>query len=112
MIGRPKSYLILVIVLAASCKEPIPVFVQELITADPVVDAHEIWKYRFDGETVYYIPPRPYDIPSMLFNSEGNVICSPDGGLTGGGDGKCPTFFDKRRGGTLIWKAGKEEPVR
>lgn len=111
-IGMPKLYLIFAIILAVSCKEPIPEFVHELIASYPVGDAHEIWRYRFNGETVYYVPPRPYDFPSALYNSEGEIICSPDGGLTGGGDGKCPTFFEKRRGGTLIWKVGQVVPLR
>jgi hypothetical protein len=109
-IGTLKVYTAFALFAIASCKEPVPEFVHELIESYPAGQAHEIWQYRFNGETVYYIPPQPYDIPSTLYNSDGEIICSPDGGLTGYGDGKCPTFFKKRRGGTLIWKVGQEVP--
>ena len=107
-----KLYLVLTLAAVASCKEPAPEFVHELIASPPFGSAHEIWRYRFNGETVYYIPPQPYDIPSVLYDSDGKVICSPDGGLRGDGDGRCPTFFKKRRGGRLIWKASEEAPSR
>ncbi len=93
-----------------ACKEPIPDFVQEMIDSSPMGEVVEVWTYRFEGETVYYFPPMPYDIPSALINEKGQTICSPDGGLTGSGDGKCPTFFSERTGGKLIWKAGDEVP--
>ena len=106
-----KLYLVLTLAAVASCKEPAPEFVHELIASPPFGSAHEIWRYRFNGETVYYIP-QPYDSPSVLYDSDGKVICSPDGGLRGDGDGRCPTFFKKRRGGRLIWKASEEAPSR
>jgi len=64
----------------------------------------EVWQYRYNGQTVYYIPPRCCDIPSRLLDENCNVICSPDGGFTGKGDGKCNDFFSKRTGKKLIWK--------
>lgn len=79
---------------------------------DPAGQAREIWQYRFKGETVYYVPPEPYDIPGTLYNSDGEIICSPDSGLTGYGDERCPDFFKNRRGGTLIWKIGQNVPSR
>jgi hypothetical protein len=64
----------------------------------------EIWSYRYKGETVYYIPPRAYDIPSILMNERCQVICNPSGGITGKGDGRCTDFFEKRTNEKLIWK--------
>jgi len=63
-----------------------------------------VWKYDYNGQTVYYIPPYCCDIPSQLYDSECNLICSPDGGFTGAGDGKCTDFFSKRSNGSLIWQ--------
>jgi len=61
-------------------------------------------EYSFEGRKVYYVPPRCCDIPSTLFDSKGEVICHPDGGLFGGGDGACPSFFADRSDERLIWK--------
>ena len=108
-LSRPKLILLATLACVGACKEPIPEFVQEMIDSPPMGEVVEVWRYRFKGETVYYyFPPMPYDIPSVLFNANGETICSPDGGLTGSGDGKCPTFFEERSDGKLVWKAGQE----
>jgi len=48
---------------------------------------------KYKGKKVYYLPPRCCDIPSSLYDENGNFVCSPDGGKTGNGDGKCTDFF-------------------
>ena len=53
---------------------------------------------------MFYVPPACCDVPSELYDHDGNLICGPDGGIRGTGDGKCPDFFEKRREGTLIWR--------
>jgi hypothetical protein len=63
-----------------------------------------IWQYQYDGQIVYYIPPRCCDITSILVNEKCNVICHPDGGVSGTGDGNCSDFFEKRTDEKLIWK--------
>jgi len=62
-----------------------------------------IWKYHFHGQTVYYTPPQCCDQFSVLYDSTGAVLCAPDGGFTGAGDGRCPDFFQKRTDETLVW---------
>lgn len=64
-----------------------------------------ILKCAFKSEIVYYLPPRCCDIPSTLFDEKGKAICSPDGGFTGGGDGKCPDFFEERQSCKAIWNS-------
>ncbi|TLV04076.1 hypothetical protein FEN17_06120 [Dyadobacter luticola] len=64
----------------------------------------KIYRYTFKGETVYYIPQRCCDIPSVLLDENCAVICSPDGGFGGSGDGKCPEFFKERSNEKLIWE--------
>jgi hypothetical protein len=98
------------LICVAACKEPVPEIIQEIIKSPPMGEVTEVWRYSFRGETVYYFPPMPYDIPSVLLNGKGESICSPDGGLTGFGDGKCPSFFEDRKGGRLVWKAGQNLP--
>lgn len=64
----------------------------------------EIYQYTYNGNTCYYITSYCCDIPSLLIDENCNIICHPDGGLTGNGDGKCTDFFANRTGEVLIWK--------
>lgn len=78
--------------------------IEEIKTADVWNPPATVWKYHYNGKTVYYIPPRCCDIPSILMDKNCNPLCSPDGGFTGEGDSKCDDFFEKRRDGKLIWE--------
>ncbi len=60
--------------------------------------------YEYSGQVVYYVPPRCCDIFGNLYDSAGQLICHPDGGLTGKGDGLCPDFFSLRRNEQIIWR--------
>ncbi len=64
----------------------------------------EIWSFVIDDEVVFYVAPMCCDIPSTLFDKEGNILCHPDGGITGAGDGKCPDFHKERSTGVLVWR--------
>lgn len=68
----------------------------------------KIYSYEYKGQAVYYFPPRCCDIPSTLYDKECNVICSPDGGITGAGDGKCSDFFSERKNEKLIWEDDRQ----
>lgn len=67
-----------------------------------------IYSYTYNEKTVYYFPPRCCDIPSTLYDDNCNIICSPDGGITGNGDGQCSDFFTTRTDEKLIWKDGRK----
>jgi hypothetical protein len=86
----------------------VPSCIQEIIyhiKQDPVWNPPaKIYRYQYNGETVYFLPQRCCDIPSLLFDSNCNIICSPDGGFGGSGDGLCPDFFEKRTHEKLIWE--------
>ncbi|WP_229216126.1 DUF6970 domain-containing protein [Dyadobacter frigoris] len=74
------------------------------IRKDPVWNPPaKVFSYTYNGTIVYYIPPRCCDIPSELLDENCNPLCSPDGGPGGGGDGKCPDFFEKRSNEKLVW---------
>ena len=76
----------------------------DVISSQPVRNpAAKVYSYSFNGETVYYIPPYSGDFYSELFNSSCSLICHPDGGFTGMGDGNCPTFFSERTNQVLEW---------
>ncbi|AUD07106.1 hypothetical protein CWM47_00795 [Spirosoma pollinicola] len=63
-----------------------------------------IYRYVYKGKVVYFIPQRCCDIPSVLLDEQCNTVCSPDGGISGGGDGGCTDFFKVRSDEKLIWK--------
>jgi hypothetical protein len=77
----------------------------EIMKAENVANpAASVWQYEYNGQIVYFIPQSCCDIPSSLYDAKCNLICSPDGGFTGKGDGKCKDFFEKRTKEKLIWK--------
>ncbi|MPR34268.1 hypothetical protein GBK04_13105 [Cytophagaceae bacterium SJW1-29] len=77
----------------------------EGIKDDPIWNPPaKVFSYLYKGKVVYYIPQRCCDIPSILMDGECNIICSPDGGISGTGDGKCPDFFTSRSNEKLIWE--------
>src|SRR5207249_4370156 len=57
----------------------------------------EFYEYDYKGQKVYYMKPPCCDQLSKLFDSNCNFICSPDGGIRGTGDDKCPDFFTERK---------------
>jgi len=69
---------------------------------------HSIWKYDYKGQTVYYVPQQCCDQPSTLYDVNGNLICAPDGGFSGQGDGRCTDFFQERKNEKLIWQDSRK----
>ena len=68
----------------------------------------KVYQYQYEGRTVYYLPPACCDGMSTLMDDNCNVICSPDGGITGAGDTKCPEFFKKATNQKLIWEDSRK----
>jgi hypothetical protein len=60
--------------------------------------------YEYAGQVVYYVPPRCCDIFGNLYDSQGQLICHPDGGIAGHGDGRCPDFLSQRKNETVLWR--------
>ena len=95
---------------------PQPKWVQCLITrlqSEPVRNPPaKIIRYTNARRSYYYVPPAAGDQFSSLYNSAGKQICAPDGGVTGGGDGKCPSFVRKmlfsRDPGKIVWQDTRE----
>ena len=69
-----------------------------------------ISRYDYNGPIVYFLPQQCCDIPSMVYDAKGNIICHPDGGISGKGDMRCPDFFEKRTNEKLIWKDARGYP--
>jgi hypothetical protein len=104
--------VIAVIVLLVGCSQSTdtgnPEWVDKLISqyeSEPVGNPPQsIWSYEYNGQVVYFVPAQCCDMFSSLFDASGNVICAPDGGLTGKGDGQCPDFSSQRTNEQLVWK--------
>lgn len=76
-----------------------------LLESEPVRNPPAlIARYSYEEETVYWVPSYCCDEMSTLYSSEGEIICSPGGGLSGDGDGVCPDFFDLRSDEEIIWE--------
>lgn len=110
------------IILVAGCSGPIPLetpqpqstqienpqwinqliekFEAELVGNPP----QSIWRYAYQGQVVYYVPAQCCDMFSTLYDADGNVICAPDGGIDGQGDGRCEDFTAQRTQEQLIWQ--------
>ncbi|REE83065.1 hypothetical protein BX611_0345 [Lutibacter oceani] len=63
----------------------------------------QIWKWETDDETYYYITSDCCDQYNYLYANNCEIICAPDGGFTGNGDGNCPIFSNEIIK-TLIWE--------
>ncbi|QJX49191.1 hypothetical protein HMJ29_07090 [Hymenobacter taeanensis] len=60
--------------------------------------------YQYNGGLVYYETVGCCDQYTTLYSSAGKVLCHPDGGLTGRGDGQCPDFAKTRTEERLVWQ--------
>ena len=69
----------------------------------------KVYQYTYQNQTVYYIPSYCCDVYSELYDSNCTLICHPDGGITGRGDGRCTDFFDLRKDEQLIWEDLRKE---
>lgn len=86
----------------------VPTCVSEVIReieSEPVSNPkRSVWQYIYKGKMVYFVPSICCDIPSRLLDGDCKLICNPDGGFTGIGDGKCTDFFATRTNEKLIWE--------
>lgn len=64
----------------------------------------QVLKYVIANESYYYFSAACCDQFSQLFDANCNLICAPDGGLTGTGDGNCPFDIFTASNVTNIWE--------
>ena len=86
----------------------LPLCVQQKINAirqqpkwNPPAQVNE---YLYNGKTVYVISADCCDQFTTAYDSNCKVVCSPSGGITGRGDGKCTDFNDVAKHVRLVWK--------
>lgn len=63
----------------------------------------EVWRWDVKDEIYYYITSDCCDQFNILYDKHCQIICSPDGGFTGAGDGNCPEFEGEIRK-VLVWE--------
>lgn len=64
----------------------------------------QINEYVYKGKTTYLASSDCCDQFQPLYDAECRMICSPGGGFSGHGDGKCPDFEEDAAFVRLIWK--------
>ncbi|SNC76789.1 hypothetical protein SAMN06265337_3563 [Hymenobacter gelipurpurascens] len=64
----------------------------------------QIMSYLYKGKRVYYETVGCCDQYTNLYTSDGKLLCHPDGGLTGRGDGQCTDFADARTEERVVWQ--------
>ena len=64
----------------------------------------EVNEYSYEGKQVYLFTSNCCDQYNSVYDSDCNNICSPSGGFTGNGDGRCNDFLEKAKHIKLIWK--------
>jgi hypothetical protein len=70
---------------------PNPNWMLDLITSNEPPAC--IQRYTYHDQVVFYTPiPGCCDRTSTLYDRCGTILCAPDGGYTGKGDGRCPDF--------------------
>ena len=78
--------------------------IEDIADGDGWNPVAKIYSYNYNGQKVYFFPSHCCDVPSRVYDGNCNLICSPDGGLTGSGDGLCNDFFSTRTDEILIWE--------
>jgi len=63
-----------------------------------------ILRYNYGGQTVYYISAPCCDQYSQVYDTRGKLVCQPDGGITGKGDGQCRDFEKTKTNEKLVWQ--------
>ena len=91
---------------------PHPSWLNDLIAqqeAEPVANPPAyIARQEYAAGVYYFLPSRCCDIYSDLYDEEGTLVCHPDGGITGGGDGNCPELGELVRE-VIVWRDSRTQ---
>lgn len=92
-----------------------PSWVEDFINAKKIAPIENppasISQCNYNNNTVYYQPAPCCDMFSTLYDWNKNKICSPSGGTTGQGDGKCQDFSSDKNSCSIIWQDTREPLV-
>ncbi len=101
--------LLLALVLGACSKAYVDVpkcvdkKIKQIKKEPPTNPRTEVWRWKVDGKTYYYITSDCCDQYNYLYDDKCQVVCAPDGGFSGNGDGNCPSFSGNVEE-KLVWK--------
>jgi hypothetical protein len=63
-----------------------------------------VTEYIYNGKTVYAFTSDCCDQFNPVFDAECNYVCSPSGGFTGLGDGRCRDFLQNAKEVRVVYK--------
>lgn len=95
--------------LVGSCKKVdvpkgVPVCIKKKIRQEQGKCLDKVYEYSFHGQTVYlFVPDNCPDALYKLYNKSCGLICCPAGGISGMGDGACPSFYQEATDKVQIW---------
>ncbi|GAB2460332.1 hypothetical protein GCM10011375_10720 [Hymenobacter qilianensis] len=78
--------------------------IRKILAEEPTNPPVQVFRYLYNDQVVYYETAPCCDFFTTLYAADGKIICQPDGGITGKGDGKCSDFLQKRSRERLIWQ--------
>lgn len=81
--------------------------IEEILNNEVSNPPTQVWKWEVDGETYYYVTSDCCDQFNILYSKNCDIVCAPDGGFTGNGDGNCPDFNSEIIK-SLIWVDDRE----
>ena len=105
----------LAVMACAACAEPasaptaadeaaVRVIAKKLRAGPPQNPPQTIKRHVIDGKTFYYVRAPCCDQFNDVYDARGQRLCSPDGGITGRGDGRCPEIRIDPREGDVVWQ--------
>lgn len=62
------------------------------ISKGDTTEVTAVYQYYYNGKICYLLNSQCCDFFNLLIDNNCNSICSPTGGITGGGDGTCQSF--------------------
>lgn len=98
----------IILFVLASCNsvdlpKDVPVCMKKLVR-ESIDRVEEVWRFQYKNEPVYVIIAACCDQFTDAYSEGCKKICSPDGGISGNGDGQCADFYQQATGGELLWK--------
>jgi len=101
------SFLVIVSCEKLDLKKEVPTCIEQKIRKIKREEVRnppaQVWEWKVDDKKYYYISSDCCDQYNYLFDDKCNVVCAPDGGISGKGDGKCLNFSTSIEK-TLIWE--------
>lgn len=75
-----------------------------ILQEEPYNPRAAVYEYDYNSQRVFYVTSGCCDFYNLLYDANCNVICAPDGGIAGKGDGQCADFFTVATGRREVWR--------